>query len=327
MLLNLVMLVGCTAVAASPAGEGLIEGTVVHAVDQSTVGGADVILRAKIEGRLVTVAETTTDAQGRFRFAHLPADGSYVYLPGANHDGIHYPGPSVRLSGLRRSADVKLAVHDSVAFPNPLVVRRHDICLCPEQDALRVTESMLIDNPSPACYVGQAAGEDAQPVTLQLAIPVSFEQVTFQSEFFGRRFSLIDGKLVTGVPWPPGQRELTFSYLLPNAQRNDVWQRPLDLPSTAVRVSVRGDQSGLITCNLDRAPRQKDGQVVFETGEHSLPAGHLLRVVLGRQHVSVMAYAPWLALALLAGLIISTSLAGKRPWFRTDAQSSKSRPD
>ena len=136
--------------------------------------GAEVVLRAKVDGQLLPVAETAADAQGRFRFEQLPADGDCVYLPGANRDGIHYPGPSVRLSSLRRRAEVTLAVHDAVTFPNPLVVRRHTITLCPEPGVLRVTESMLIDNPSAACYVGQAAGEDVEPVTLQLAIPADF---------------------------------------------------------------------------------------------------------------------------------------------------------
>jgi len=308
MLLKLLMLVGSVAAANSPAGDGLIEGAVVRAVDQSAVAGAEVVLRAKVGGQMLTVAETTADAQGRFRFDRLPADGACDYLPGANRDGIHYPGASVRLSRLRPRANVKLAVHDSVAFPNPLVVRRHEIVLQPQQGALQVTESMLIDNPGPACYVGQAAGTDAEPVTLQLAIPASFERVTFASEFYGRRFALIDGKLVTGVPWPPGQRELTFSYLLPNAQRHYVWQRPLDLPSAAVRVSVRGDRPEGATCNLSPAPRQKDGEVVFEAGERTLAAGYLLHVELGLLPVSVMAYAPWLALVVLAGLVAGTIL-------------------
>ena len=59
----------------------------------------------------------------------LPIDGQQVYLPGANRDGVHYPGPSVRLSSLRRRAEVTLAVYDALAFPNPLVVRRHTIVL------------------------------------------------------------------------------------------------------------------------------------------------------------------------------------------------------
>lgn len=290
------------------AGDGVIEGAVVRALDQTPVSGAEVVLRAKVDGQLLPVAETTADAQGRFRFEHLPADGAYVYLPGANRDGIHYPGPSVRLSSLRRRAQVSLAVHDAVTFPNPLVVRRHEIVFCPQPDALEVTESMLIDNPSPACYVGQSAGEDAEPVTLQLAIPANFERITFASEFFGRRFSLIDGKLLTGIPWPPGQRELTFSYLLPNSQRHYEWQRPLDLPSEGVRVLVRSDSPQQVACNLNRAPRQEDGVIAFEAHERTLSAGYVLRVELGHLPISAMTYAPWGALALLAGLILATSL-------------------
>ncbi len=231
MFLSWVMLIGSMAAGSSPAGGGLIEGIVVQAVNQSPVAGAEVVLRAKVGNRLVTVAEANADNHGRFRFMGLPADGTSVYLPGANRGGIHYPGPSVLLSSLRRRADVKLAIYDAVAYPNPLVVRRHEIVLCPQEGAIRVTESMLIDNPSSACYVGQSTTKDAEPITLRLAIPDNFERVTFANEFFGRRFSLADGKLVTSVPWQPGQRELTFSYLIPNVQEHYVWQRPLDLPS------------------------------------------------------------------------------------------------
>jgi hypothetical protein len=303
-----ILLLMVSVLAAGPLdGDGVIEGVVVRAPDQTPVSAAEVVLRAKVDGQLLTVAETTADAEGKFRFEHLRADGDCVYLPGANRDGIHYPGPSVQLSSLRRQANVSLAVHDAVAFPNPLLVRRHEITPSPQADALQVTESMLIDNPSGACYVGQSAGADAEPVTLQLAIPANFERVTFASEFFGRRFAMIGGHLRTGIPWPPGQRELKFSYWLPNSQRHYQWQRTLDLPSDAVRVSVRGD-APQVTCNLNRAPRQKDGEIAFEANERTLSVGYPLRVELGRMPVSAMAYAPWVALATLAVLIFATCL-------------------
>ena len=151
---------------------------------------------------------------------------------------------------------------------------------------------MLIDNPTSACYVGQAAGKDAEPATLQLAIPADFQRVTFDSEFFGRRFFLVGGRLVTGVPWPPGRRELTFSYLLGNTQRHYVWQRPLDLPSAKVRVSICTDRPGQVTCNLGDAPWHENGQIAFESGERTLAVGYPLRVELGSLPVSAMAYAP-----------------------------------
>ena len=305
MLLTLALLAASTLAAGPIGGPGVIEGAVVRAPDQTPVAGAEVILRARFDGQFVPLAETTSDSQGHFRFEHLAVDGTREYLPGANRDGIHYPGPHVWLSSLRPRSEVQVAVHDAVAFPNPLVVRRHEITLSPKAGALDVTESMLIDNPRSACYVGRSAGGDGEPVTLQLAIPGSFERVTFASEFFGRRFAVRGGKLVTGVPWPPGQREVKFSYVLPMTQRHGIWQRFLDLPSEHVRVSVRGIDLNETTCSLSSAPRADDGAIAFETGEQALPAGYPLRVELGHLPISVMSYGPGIALAVLAGLVIS----------------------
>ncbi len=319
----LVLMTGSALAASPPLRDGMIEGAVVNAADRTPVPRAEVVLRAKVDGQLLPVAETTADAQGRFRFTRLPADGATVYLPGANRGGIHYPGPSVRLSPLQRRAEVTLTVHDAVTFPNPLAVRRHTITLCPEPGVLRVTESMLIDNPSAACYVGQAAGEDAEPVTLQLAIPADFAQVTFANEFFGRRFSLSGGKLVTAVPWPPGQRELTFSYVLANTSRHYVWQRPLDLPSTKVRVLIRRNQSARAAADPGKGdnpifvdtktgtvptPQQEDGEIAFDSGRRTLSAGYLLSIELDHMPVTLMTYAPWAATATLVGLLLATCL-------------------
>ena len=307
-----VLLTSALMSADAAAGDGTIEGIVVRAADQTPVARAEVILRAKVDGQLVSVAETTAHAEGRFRFEHLAADGSVLYLPGANRDGIHYPGPGVRLTSLVPRAEVKLMVHDAVAFPSPLVVRRHEITLSPGPAALQVTETMLIDNPSAACYVGQAPSEGVEPVTLQLGIPANFQRITFASEFFGRRFALVGGKLVTSVPWPPGKRELKFSYVLPGTEQQSDWQRPLDLPTAEVRVSVQTDQPDEITCNLPATPRLEQSAVSFETADRTLPAGHQLCVELGRPPISLMAVAPWLALALLGISVFTTHLVVRR---------------
>ncbi len=256
-----------------------------------------------IDGRLLPVAETTADSRGRFRFAGLPTDEGYVYLPGANRGGIHYPGPRVRLSPQRPQAEMTLAVYDAVSFPDPLVVRRHTIALSPEPGLLRVTETMLIDNPTAASYVGQAAADGIPPVTLQLSIPADFAEVTFAKEFFGRRFALAGGKLATSIPWPPGEREMIFSYIVPNTERQCVWRRPLDLPSTNVRVLVRRNPSG--------------DEIAFDSGNRTLPAGHLLSVELDHLPVALMTYAPWAATAALIGLLLATCL----PAFRRRSNS------
>ncbi len=99
-------------------------------------------------------------------------------------------------------------------------------------------ETLVVRNPSRATYVGDASAGFA--TTLALGIPESFERVTFHREFFGRRFHVVNGRLVTDVPWTPGERTLKFTYYLPMTESRYALARPLDLPCSGVRVRVRG---------------------------------------------------------------------------------------
>lgn len=307
------LLLAVSAVAGSSGIEhGAIRGVVLNASrHDAPVGQAEVVLRVKLDGQLVPMETAITDVAGRFAFERLPVGLHYDYLPGANRDGVHYPGRHVRLSPQRPEADVTLKVHDSIASPNPLVIRRHEILICPQPGALHVTESIVVCNPTLQSYVGQATGKgDAGPVTLRLAIPSDFERTTFDKEFFGRRFSLADGKLVTTIPWTPGVRELEFTYVLRNTQSHRIWRRPLDLPCDDVRVRVRTTKPEEVACNLPQASVRRDGEVtevIFQSTEKTLPAGYVLQVELGNLPVPWMVYGRWTA---VAALILLTGVTG-----------------
>ena len=288
---------------------GSIRGVVVNASrDHAAVGGAEVVLRVELEGQWVIAAEGIADEHGRFAFDNIPADADFIYLPGANRGGVHYPASRVRLSEQRPHARVKLAIHDTIATPNPLVLRRHEISIYPETDALRVTETLLIENSSARTYVGVAAGEGGRATTLRLSIPSNFRRTTFDKEFYGRQFTLFEGRLVTDIPWTPGQRELAFTYVLPNEDRDRVWQRPLDLPCDHLRIEVHTDTASEISCNLSHASVQSPGSVTFESSGRTLPADHMLRLQFGSQPISLSTHGRWLALAVLVGLVGLTVL-------------------
>jgi hypothetical protein len=290
---------------------GSIAGTVVNSSQADRpVGGVPVVLRVQIDGQFVVAAETVTDEQGRFLFDGLPAVPDYVYLPGANWQTVHYPARRIRLGSPSRDVDARIEVRDVIQAPSPLVVRDHEIIIEPTAGALRVTESLLIDNPTLATYVGQPRGESSRAATLTLSIPTDFTRVTFQKEFFGRRFTTIDGKLVTDIPWEPGTRPLEFTYLLPNTQRRRDWERPLDLCTQNLRVTVRRTNGKEARCNLN--PASADEQDATAFASHDLPEGFVLRVELGRLPVSFMTFAPWIALAMIAGLAVATLFSLRR---------------
>jgi len=313
MILNLLLAMCSVAAGEVPRSDGSISGVVVNASDGMTpAGGAEVVLRLKLYGQFAPVAQTIADPQGRFRFQDLSVGDGYEYLPGANHQGIHYPGPRIQLTPRRPRASVELAVHDSVAEPSPLVIRRHEITVRPEPGVLYVTESMLVANPSSKSYVGQPAHEGDEPVTLRLAVPSDFERLTFEQESFGRRFSLVDGKLVTSIPWTPGDRELRFTYVLRNARADCVWERRLDLPCSQVFLSVETAKPEEVRCNLQPGTIRHSGdqsEVTFQSGGRTLPAGHVVRLELGALPVPWTVYGKWLALLALVVLIAGVGLA------------------
>ena len=290
---------------------GSISGVVVNASQgDAPVDGAEVALRVLVDGQFVIAGETTTDGQGRFSFDNVPADPNYVYLPGASWQTVHYSGERLRLDSRQRHVDVQIPVRDVVKTPNPLTVRDHSITVEAEQNALRVTESLLVYNPGQATYVGQPAGESTRATTLTLSIPPNFTRITFHKEFYGRRFTVIDGKLVTDVPWEPGARELKFTYVLPSFEGHRFLERPLDLPTFRLLVTIPNADAKQVTCNAVQTEHDDQAAVMFASEQ--LPAGHVLRVDFGRLPVSLAAFAPWGAFVIVVGLIGTTILILKR---------------
>ncbi|MFV1969333.1 MAG: hypothetical protein ACC628_28260 [Pirellulaceae bacterium] len=310
-----IALLAVTATAASQpdALEGTLSGIVVNMSNDSLpAGGTEIILRARMEGSLVPVAQTVADAQGRFRFEHLPIGGDSLYLAGANSDGVHYPGPRVQLTQQRPEVAVKLEVYDAVSEPSPLKITRYEIVIHPKPGALNVTESMIVENSSTTSYVGRPAHKGGSPVTLRLAIPPDFDRTTFNKEFFGRRFLWIKEKLTTGVPWPPGKRELKFSYVLANDSSHRIWRRPLDLPCRSIRLIVETDNPEEVSCSLGPAERVENGRVIFQSTATTLPPGQVIQLELGLLPVRWITYGRWIALLALGMVISAASLATLR---------------
>lgn len=307
MILPALLLLLCAAAPpAAPVPPGAIAGMVVNGSSgDQPAPQVEVALRAKTDGPWAVVAETKSNERGIFYFEKLPLGSQVQYQVGANLDGVHYPGPVVRLTVARPRETVKLTVYNAQSRPNPLVASRFEITLTPGPGTLQVSEKLLIVNRGKSTYVGEPLPGSAEPVTLQLAVPPQFERTTFSTEFFGSRFGMTGGKLTTSVPWPPGQRELAYSYTLRYPDWNGRWERPLDVPCSHVRITLRTAQPDEISGNLPRAPGGAAGEVSFESAGQDLPAGHVLWVTIGH------AAAPWMRTGrIVAAAALALLIAG-----------------
>lgn len=288
-----------------PEPAGTIQGVVLNGSrDEEPLEGVEVVLRAGSGHELIPVAATTTDRYGKFVFEHVPPDPTLAYLPGANCDGVHYPGQRVQLDPSNRVAHVTIVGFDTVTAPSPLVAERHEIEVTVEQQALKITEHLVIANPTRTTYVGQSMG-NGPPVTFWLSIPENFDRVTFDREFFGRRFLVVEHRPVTDIPWPPGEQELRFTYRLPLAESAGEFRRTLDLPSSHVRVRLKGASARQVTCNLPLS-EAADGDVVFDSAGEQLPQAFTIDLHVGALPFPWVQYARWASVLVLIALVSAT---------------------
>jgi hypothetical protein len=310
----------------SPETTGTIQGVVVNGSHgNEPVVDADVVLRAGQDGLLEPVAETKTDKHGKFVFEELPFDPTVVFLPGADRDGVHYSGKRLQLDLARPNAQVTIRAFDAIKSPSPLQALRHDIEVTVEPRVMIISETMLVANRSGNTYVGEPL-ENEPPVTLRLSVPANFDRVTFGSEFYGRRFRIVDHQVVTDIPWPPGERELKFTYRIPLENSGGLFRRPLDLPCSKVSLRVRGEEAKKISCNLPSA-RPGGGETVFASVDEQLRAGYTLELQVGKLPIRWMLYARWSSLGALCVLAFGTiaihRLRDRRTIEQHDAAHSK----
>jgi hypothetical protein len=305
----------------TPGEAGLITGTAVNGSAGGTpIAGAEIVLRASRDGSFVPIAETTSDSQGRFAFENLPIERDTIYLPGVSRGGVHYPGPRVRLSRGEWTAQVKLIAFDAVESPSPLVCRRHEITVEPQTGYLEISEALVIDNPSLTAFVGRQDGA-MSPVTLRLSLPEGFDKVTFEKEFHGRNFRVLDGVLTTDLPWPPGRRELRFAYRLPADSGNATFRRTLDCSTDEVLLRVAGPGEGRVACNLPVASTGSAEQRFTSDGRR-LAEGYQVELRLGKVAIPLESYGRWTAVALLAVLGMGSLIAVRKGWIRRQAEDS-----
>jgi hypothetical protein len=317
MLTGYLLCIAATVTGWQSSSDGWIGGIVVNeSRSEEPVAGATVVLQIKTDGDFVLLDQTTTDAAGRYLFRDLLVSPHVAYKASAHHDGIHYPGPVIRLSSEDHTAGITLKVRDTVASPSPLRVKSHRIEIQPSSGQLAVTETLLIDNPSELTYVGESAdAESTEPTTLQLSIPDDFQKVTFQQEFFGRRFAVRNGQLVTSLPWEPGTREVKFTYFLRNTQLHRQWKRTLDLPTDQLELRVATTDPDEVTCNLKSLGTQQQvgsTELRFVSGDSGLPAQYVIECELGRLPVPWTTYAKWGASMTLALFVVLALVLGRR---------------
>ena len=234
-------------------GAGIIEGQLVNgtADGQAPGSGLTVLLHAYRGELEEDTLETTTDAEGRFRFDGLDTDGGLEYWPEAVYGGVSFSSAeALQFDDEPTTFSTTITVYETTNDDS--AIRLDSVHIIAESfgEVLRISEIHLFGNGSDRAYVG-SDGDGEQGGTVFIPLPEQGVGVAFGQDTADDRLVEVEGGLMDTAPVPPGRESslVFFSYHLMVTGETVPLERRFSYPVTNLNMlvaqpglTVRSDQ-------------------------------------------------------------------------------------
>ena len=234
------------------------EGTINGRVINSTNGGGSVVrveitLIAYVNDVISETRTTIADEEGKFRFDSVATE--HIYLVSARYMGVDYYYPVTFESG-ETTTYVEVGVCDVTTSDQAVRIGIAHTLINVEEDSLKITEIYWLVNEGDMTYVGTDG-------VLVFILPEGAFGFEAPSELM-MDYELVDENTVTYlVPFPPGERQLIYSYRLmkPDAAEFTIPMK-INYPTDSLEIMVAGENIEVAASQLAPA-----NPVVTNSGE------------------------------------------------------------
>lgn len=210
------------ALLAAPAWAVSINGRVLKGAERTPVAGVPVsahVIRGNEELPGKTVS---TDATGAFRFSGLTDGANLEYYISCEYEGAFYTeGPLGVQGGI---ASREMLVYDVAKNFEAVRVQDHHVIVERHEDGLHVTEIVIFQNDANTAYLGVGVNH-AMPSGMRVGLPASVKDFKPGLGLDEPSVHLQGRELTSLRPIPPGQRPLSFTYVVPLSGRMDLSHR------------------------------------------------------------------------------------------------------
>jgi hypothetical protein len=190
--------------------------------------------------------ETTTDAEGRFRFEGLDTDSELEYWLEAVYLDVPYSNPEpYRFADGQTELQATLTVYETTDDDVDIELDSVHMIIESFGQALRISEIHLFSNRGDRTYIGRAA-ESEQLTTVRIPLPGGAVGLAFQQDIPAARFVEVENGLLDTEPIPPGSETalVFFSYHL--MANDDVIPLERRFSYRVKTISVLAAQPGLV---------------------------------------------------------------------------------
>ena len=225
---------------AEESDDGIIDGQLIlQTGNGDSLAEVDVILVFFTDEMVKETRTTQTDAQGKFKFTGLSTDREYMVL--VYYGGIDYYYPLVFGAGETR-IPIEVSVCDTTTSDERIRVILAHVIIYAAEESVSVTEVLLLVNDGDRTYVGakEATAVEKQG-SLIFTLPEGASDFDAPPELMQDYMFLDNNKVADTVPFPPGERQLVYSYKLAKEVSSDfILNLVIDYPTDRIEVMVKG---------------------------------------------------------------------------------------
>lgn len=298
----LFLLIGISrsAYAQEPA-KGEIAGQVVNGTEGGgSVAGLEITLITYVDDMMSATTAMTTDGEGKFLFDNVIKE--HDYLVSAKYMGVDYYYPVTFESGAK-TAQVEVGVCDVTDSDQAISIGLTHTVIVFDEDSLEITSVYWLVNDGDTTYVGADGA-------LVFTLPEGAFGFEAPPELMVD-FQLLEGNRIAYlVPFPPGERQLYYSYRLAKPDSAE-FTLPLkvDYPTDSLDIMVAGEDIEAAVTQL--APADP---VVTDTGQRfihfqgkNLPRNMVIDLRLS--NLSGGSGSPWLILWVIIAIVVVVGTA------------------
>jgi 5-hydroxyisourate hydrolase-like protein (transthyretin family) len=285
---------------AQETANGTVTGQVINDTTGSSVSGAQVTLITYIDNALADFTYTNTDNEGNFIFENIDMENTYLISVKYEEADYYY---QVFFENDETTAFVSAGVCDVTTDDADIRIGKAHNIIEVEEDSLSVTMVFWLYNDGERTLTGTDG-------VLFFTLPEDAYNLEAPEELMIDYLLLDSGKLTHLVPFPPGERQIVFSYQIAKPDTRDFTVPfTIDYPADSVEVMVLGEDIEVAVADL-LAPADP---VYSETGERfihfegtSINRGAVIEVIITNLNtVSSFPLFAWIVVGVgAAGAII-----------------------
>ena len=230
-----------------------------------------------IDDVLAETRTTRTDREGRFQFANLIT--RYQYLVSARYAGVDYYYHADFGSG-EPELFVEVPVCDVTTSDEAIRIGLAHAVIDVEEECLLATEVFWLINDGDRTYVG--TGDCSQGILI-FTLPEGATDFNAPQELM-QDYRLLDNNRVAYlVPFPPGERQLVYSYKIARNGLSDFnLLLEIDYPTDSLDVMVEGEDIEVSSTQLAPAEpvNASTGEKFIHFRGESIPRGTVINLHL-----------------------------------------------